>query len=56
MQNNISNIKLLEDNGITSLSFSKNGAYCAIGTKKDFKLFVFEIKTLNDINTWKLLQ
>lgn len=50
------NSDLLEENGVSALAFSKNGAYCAIATKKNAKVYVFEIKTFNDINTWIILQ
>lgn len=30
--------------------------YCAIGTKKDSRVYLFEIKTFNDINTWEMFQ
>jgi len=38
------------------LAFSKNGAYCAIALKKNVTILIYEIKTFNDVNSWKLLQ
>jgi len=35
------NIDLLQESGISALSFSKNGLYCAIGTKKDNEVYLF---------------
>lgn len=52
----ITNSDLLQENGISALSFSKNGMYCAIGTKKNYVVYVFEIKVFNDINSWVILQ
>lgn len=37
----ISNTDLLQDNGISALSFSKNGMYCAVGTKKNTSVYLF---------------
>lgn len=52
----IKNNDLLEENGVSALAFSKNGLYCAIATKNNTKVYVLEIKTFNDINTWIILQ
>lgn len=37
----VKNIDLLHYNGISALSFSKNGVYCAVGTKKNLTVYVF---------------
>jgi hypothetical protein len=50
------NHKILIENGISACSFSKNGLYCAIGTRKNFKVYIFEIKTFNDIDSWNIIQ
>ena len=49
-------MELLKGLIVGAFSFSKNGAYCAIGTKKNTKVYIYEIKTFNDLNTWTIIQ
>jgi WD40 repeat protein len=52
----ISNSKLLQERGVSSLSFSQKGDYCALATKKDHTIRIFRVANLSNVDSWQELQ
>lgn len=56
MKGTVTNVQLLRENYISTMSFSHKTDYCAIATKKDHTLRVFKVQDIKNINSWTLLQ
>ncbi len=55
ISNNMSHSQYLQENHISALAFNPKMEFCAIATKKNFTLNIFEVKHLNDIDSWKVI-
>jgi hypothetical protein len=56
MKSNTKNSKLWQENYITALAFSIKNDFCAVATKLDHVVRIYEVKNLNDVDSWNFVQ